>query len=228
VSDTSLNANVNKVVRIATYNVSTSTMTLTPGLSSINTSTQYQIFRRLPPSAYLQAAEESLRLAYPSVYSSKANTTLNVSPNIYIYTVPGDIEDVSRVEIQNNIGIASYPYTEIPFETRRVSNHQELQLMREYSSNYRLRISGAGYITAPTTLLGTVDVSGDEIEIVKMGMKSGLYRRLAGTSSDGSDDQNNYFNMADRYYQLFLEAKAKHHKSLPRQTIVRDPRYSWL
>lgn len=228
-ADSSVAGNVNVVVRIATYNVSTNTMTLTPGLNSINTNTQYQIFRRLAPSAYLQAITETLRQAYPAIYDPKSNTSLTITPNVYVYTVPGDIEDVTKVELQTNTGIASYPYVEVPFETRRTGNDlQHIQIFNQFASSYALRVSGAGYLTAPSSLLGTVDISGDEIEILKLGAKSSLYRKLAGLSSDGSEDQNNMFNMAERYYQLFVEAKAKHRKPLPRMTVVRDPRYNWL
>ena len=226
-SDSSITTNINTVVKIATYNAGT--LTLTPGLNSINTNTQYQIFRRIHPSAYLQAITESLRLAYPSIYTPKADTTVTTAANTYVYTVPGDIEDVSRVELQIQTSPTSYPYAEINFEANRTGNDlQHIQLFGQYTPSLKLRISGAGYVTAPTSLLGTINVSGDEIEIVKMGAKAALYRKLASSSSDGSDDQNNFFAMSKNYYDLFLEAKAKHHKTLPRMTVIRDPRYNWL
>lgn len=228
VSDVTTTTNQNVVVQIATYNTSNNTITVTAGLASTSTNTTYQIFRRLPPSAYLSALTESMRNAYPAIHMSKSDVSVTITAQNYLYTVPGDFNDVTLVEIQTNLGISSFPYKQIPFDLIRTGELQQLQLLANYPPAYKLRITGMGFMTPPSSLISTIDVSGDEIEIIKWGAKSALYRRLAGIVSDGSDDQNNFLGLSKQYYDLFMEAKAKHRRLTPKMQVVRDPRYGWL
>lgn len=228
VSDSTTTTNQNVVVQVATYNTATNTITVTPGLASTSTNTQYQIFRRLPPSAYLQAITESIRSAFPAIHASKSNTSLSIVAQTYIYTVPADFDEVTLVEIQTNLGITDYPYKQIPFDLIKSDELQTIQLLETYPATYKLRITGMGAMTAPTSLISTINISGDDIEIVKIGAKSSLYRRLAGIASDGSEDQSNFLGLAKTYYDLFQEAKHTHRKLTPKMQIIRDPRYGWL
>lgn len=219
VADSGQPTNVRQLASITTYDPSTKTLTLSPALAAAtSTTTQYQIFRYLAPSQYMEALNDALNDSFPWIYDwQRDETTLDFVPNQFYYTVPSTIRRLRRVLVQIDMGNPYAPYAEIPFRTEQGAESRRFYIPDNFSipAGAAIRCEGMGAVTSLAAETDSLNLDGEHLIPIVLYAKSKLAEQIAARARGAGDTQGRYKSDAEKYYGLWRQALKDHRMTPP-------------
>jgi hypothetical protein len=169
---------------VTIWDPATGTFTVGTWTTSPVAGTYYEVyFKTFTFTDYERAINDAIRKGWPKLWVQKEDTSITTVANTYAYTLPASVNvPLMKVEVQNDLNVATAPYTEMAFWSYLESGStKQVQFRDALAAGYKVRLT---YLSPLSTLETDYDVM-DELYMpyVVTKAKASLYRIMLGKLS---------------------------------------------
>ncbi len=146
----------------------------------------------LKPDDYTQYINDALENDYPALHHRIVDESITVAANTYSYLMPSGIGNLLQVWYQQDIGITDYPFAELPKAAWDVTENLGVQTLRLDTGTQSLvtrtlRLVGIQRFTALSANTDTVELEGEQLELLMHGALYRLWEKLASSVPVGQE-----------------------------------------
>ena len=198
---TFVNADNNEWSPVSAWTRSTFTGTLEFTLTSVASSTSFQLFKRWNPTEYKDAINAAIAECYPILNQKIDYRGLLTADDIYEFTIPGNIREVSSVMIESSNNSTStveatrgHPWRKIPFQVVGDGLLQRLEFKTEpfdesADTARRIRILGEGQISQLNADTDYLELVEPQTNLVLYLAASQLFQNLISNAASSDIDR---------------------------------------
>ena len=205
--------------RVSDWTVSTFTYTVNRAFTLTTTTHVIEVYRGFTPDDIDNALQQAMTEVYPYLAALNEDESLTVTNQVYTYTIPATIREMTRmlgakVEVIVVTTGTGFPVQEIPRwsarKTRTAAGAEAHKLQLYNLSGLvgrTLRLTGIGFLTFPATDATALPLNEDGLMLLAYKTAEILYRD--SLENDGTDIQRaeakaaQYRKLYDDYKDLF-------------------------